>query len=230
VVANSPYRSPADEPSRLPDPLGWWLVVVPAVAALLLPLIPFRGLSITLVVGVIALTAYLVQRDAASYGKAHPAWLVSMIVLPVALPIYAAARHGWGARVKLPHAVVAVIGLGVGFFFRGDLLPRLIPPAKVTVSCRVRSDVPKDGYICTTDHVGGYQDARACWDLTAVCASGTRITEHACAHAVVREKRDGIVPFQYSVGIDDCDAISEALVENLKVELPSGDALIPVAR
>lgn len=228
----SPYQPPAQEPalSRAPDPNGWWLVAPPAVAALLLLFIPFLGVAITLVVIVVAVVVYWVKRDSEELGRAHPAWLFGMLLLPIALPLYTHARRGWGASLKLPFAIPAVLALGAAFWFHGDVLRKLVPPAKVTVSCRQRSDVPRDGYICKTEHVGGYEDARACWDLTADCDDGTKITEHACSHAVVRETREGVVPFEYSEGIEGCTAITGAVVEHLQVVLPDADALQPIAR
>ncbi len=228
----SPYQPPGQEPAlvRRRDPNGWWLVAPPAVAALLLLFIPFFGVAISLVVLVVALVVYWVKRDSEALGHAHPAWLFGMLVLPVTLPLYTHARRRWGASLKLPFAIAAVLALGAAFWFHGDVLRKLVPPAKVTVSCRQRSDVPRDGYICKTEHVGGYEDARACWDLTADCADGTKITEHACSHAVVRETREGIVPFEYSEGIEGCTAITGAVVEHLQVVIPDGDKLQPVSR
>jgi hypothetical protein len=227
----SPYQPPAEPapPPRGPDPNGWWLVGAPALAAVLLPFIPFRGVAITLVVIVIGVVAYWAKRDGEELGHPHSAWLFGMALLPVTLPLYTHVRRDWGASLKLPFAIPAVIALGAAFWFHGDLLRKLVPPAKVTVSCRQRSDVPRDGYICKTEHVGGYEDARACWDLVADCDDGTKITERACSHAVVRETREGIVPFEYSEGIEGCTAITGAVVEHLQVVLPEGDALTPVA-
>ncbi len=221
----NPYSAPREPAGSPASSVPWALVALPAGLALVMPFVPFRSLVIALWIALVVVSGLLVMRDAARLGQGHPAWMAGTSVLyPLALPFYLVVRRWWVsppvaallARVALPLALVGMVGLGVATYFHGQLLG---PPARVTVSCRARTDVPKDGYLCEAQHMGGYKSARACWDLALECGSGQRLVEHACAQSVRGKRREGLVPLEYTPGIEECTSVTQAFVENLKVEV-----------
>lgn len=226
AAPNSPEVTPLPRVSSADDLLGWGMLSLPVLGGLIHLLVPFRSYAILLSVGLGLLLVYLIGREARERRRPHGAWVVGAVVaLPVALLLVSHFRKHWGAPWRLPHAVAAVAVCVVGILLHGKLWekPPFGPAATVTVSCRAKSvEVPvkaKDGYLCTPSHVSGYLNARACWDLSLTCANGTPLREHVCAQVTLGHVRESEVPFVYSPGIDACDGIEKASVDNLHVEV-----------
>lgn len=199
------------------DVLGWAMVALVLVAGLAWLFSPFKIYAYFVSVAALVATVVLIARDAMAHGR-HPAlWVFgAMVLFPVTFLVYMHERRRWGAAWLLPYAGVAVLAVGLGIGLHGRVWG---PAARVTVSCRAAGDAAKDGYWCTPKHVGGYQGARACWDLSLTCDNGTRLTEHACAQVSLGQARESMIPYEYSPGVDDCDKIGTASVDNLRVEI-----------
>lgn len=226
AAPNSPEVTPLPHVSSADDLLGWALVSLPVLAGLTYLVVPFKSYAILLSVGLGLLSIYLIGREVRTRGRPHGIWMVGAILaLPVALLLVTHFRKYWGAPWRLPHAVVAIAACVVGILLHGRIWekPPFGPPATVTVSCRAKSpDVPvkpKDGYLCKPSHVSGYLNARACWDLSLTCENGTPLSEHVCAQVTLGYVRESEVPFTFSPGVEECDAIEKASVDNLRVEV-----------
>ncbi|MBK6514725.1 MAG: hypothetical protein IPG04_11525 [Polyangiaceae bacterium] len=204
-------------PARGEDVLGWTILAVVVTVGLAWLFSPFKIPAIVISALAFVASVALIAFDVRAYRR-HPAlWVFgAILVFPATLLVLMHQRRRWGGTWLLPYAVVAVAAVVAGVVLHGKIWG---PAARVTVSCRAAGDAPKAGYLCTPRHVGGYQSARACWDLALTCDNGTQLMEHVCAQVTLGEARESSVPFEHSAGVDDCDKISAARVDNLRVEV-----------
>ncbi|NUP10651.1 MAG: hypothetical protein HOW73_31795 [Polyangiaceae bacterium] len=212
--AVEPPLAAYDDPE---DALGWSMLAVVLVAALGWLFIPFTLYAILVSIAAFITTLYLMAKDAITHRQ-HPALSVigGVLLFPAAFLVQMHARRRWGATWLLPHAAVALGAVVVGIVFHGAVWG---PEARVTVSCRAAGTTLKEGYLCTPKHLGGIQDARACWDLSITCKNGTHVSEHVCAIVTLGSAHESKVPFDYSPGFEECDEIGSASVDDLRVEI-----------
>lgn len=217
-VLARPNVEPPPHPSEAGDDvLGWAMLALVVGVGLAGLFSPFKDYAFFLGALCFVVTVWLMAEDALARKQRPALWVFGgLLLFPVVFPLFMHERRRWGAPWRLPHALVALVALGAGVGLHGKVWG---PAAKVTVSCRAKGMAAKEGYLCTPKHVSGYQDARACWDLTLVCKNGTRLTEHVCAQVTLGDVRESYVPFEYSPGADQCDEIAAASVDDLRVEV-----------
>lgn len=216
-AAQVPIEPSLRDPRRGEDVTGWSILAVVVATGLAWLFSPFKTHAIVASVLAFALVVVLVGVDARAYRR-HPApWVFgALLMLPATLLLLMHQRRRWGGSWLLPYALAAIAAVALGVVFHGKLWG---PAARVTVTCRAAGSEPKEGYLCTPRHVGGYQSARACWDLALTCENGTPLMEHVCAQVTLGEVRESAVPFEHSPGVEDCDKIAAARVDNLRVEV-----------
>jgi len=213
---------PIDVQEQAPQPkeddrIGWAIVLLPLIGGLGHLLIPVQSYAIILGATTVVTTIVLIARDARRRGRSPFGWVIfSVPFFLFVFPYYMHARTRWGAPLRAPYAIVSIALFIAGAVLHGKIWG---PAARVTVSCQARGERPQDGYACTPKHVSGYQSARACWDLALTCQNRTPLVEHVCAQVTLGDVRESVVPFDYSPGVDECDTIAEARVDNLRVEV-----------
>lgn len=230
-MAAPTHREPSNPKVDDPDDIiGWSMLVVVVLGGLCALFVPFKDYATVLCLAAIVTTVVLIAKDAREKGQSPGLWVLGAVLLfPVAFVAYMHFRRRLGAPWRLAHALLAVtacvagaVALFVPWASEGRTALHLKlwgPAARVTVSCRAKGEMAQEGYLCAPRHVGGYQSARACWDLALTCENGTNLVEHVCSQVVLGEVRESYVPFEYSPGVDDCDKLASASVNDLRVEV-----------
>lgn len=197
------------------DPLGWVLVLIPAIAGLMMMFLPVPSTALTAIGYVaMALTLVLIGIDATKNKQMAGQYVVGALLLwMIAYPLYMHRRSAWGRPKRLALSLVAVTLLLAGFF-----VPAFIFQNYAQVNCAPTGTTLGDGYDCSITRPQGHDTVKVCWDLVIDC-SASRGLSQTCEEAPPSKISRVHVPFTSFAFNQACEQVDHAEVQNVNLEL-----------
>jgi hypothetical protein len=211
--ANAPYRAPTPAAAPPRDWMGWALVVSPALGAIVQILLPWTLFGTFAGFAGILSSIVLLGIDAKRWKQDASGHVVRAFLLwAIFFPLYVRRRALWGPPNRQPFAVLAVVLIIAGTFFR----PFAIKD-RASVRCVYAGKTLSAGLDCTIEKTEGPMPVEVCWDLAITCANGPGGNGHACGTVSPGVATHVAMPYASLVGAQGCDRVTGTELANVVV-------------